>query len=222
MGGFKNKSNNVDFEQNLFSLIISHIHQCCKKMSEDCRETGNHLYNHEDKISNRLVEKYLNVYSQGLVFTLQNPVHYDTETDTHKGIADITVRSADRFMNSDSYYTIEAKRLDGRSTLNKKYVSHGISRYVIPSPPKYPSYYGKNIMLGYIVKTINVIQNVRTIDKLQHELLFNISIGKMRFVCDDGKDFSRYQCLYKTDNKFSVELTHLFYDFSEVILANKK
>ena len=40
MGGFKNKINNLDLKQNLFSLIISHISECCHNMRDDCLKTG--------------------------------------------------------------------------------------------------------------------------------------------------------------------------------------
>jgi len=40
MGGFRKGSNNVVFEQNLFSLIVLHISECCKSMhiSENMRK----------------------------------------------------------------------------------------------------------------------------------------------------------------------------------------
>lgn len=141
MGGFRKESNNTDFGQNLFRLIITHISQCCEKMKNDCRGTGNYLYNHEDKISNQLVERYLNASFLGLRFILQKPEHYDSESGTYKGRPDITVVSFDWFMNPDAYYLIECKRINGEKDLNRKYVSDGISRFIISPSPKYSSYY---------------------------------------------------------------------------------
>ena len=217
MGGFKKELNNVVFEQNLFSLIIWHISQCCKKMREDCKTTGENLYHHEDKISNRLVERHLDMNYLGLRFERETLEHYDPESDTYKGRSDITIKSSDWLKNREAYYIIEAKRLDGGTSLNKAYISEGISRFVILPSSKYPSYYGKSIMLGYIVQTIDIRVNTEKIDKLQHELLFDVAIGEMMLVCVDGKSFSRYQCVYQADGNLNVELTHLFYDLSSVI-----
>ena len=217
MGGFKKSANNEIGKQNFFNLIILRIAQCCAKMREDCKTTGEKLYNHEDKISNRLVERYLDMNDLGLRFVLQKPEHYDAETDTYKGRTDITVVSADWLKNRDAYYIIECKRIDGGNELNKKYVSEGVSRFVVSPEPKYSSYYGKSIMLGYIVQAITVGANIDKIDKLQRKLLIGVTIGNMCLVYEDGKGFYRYQCLYQSKNNLNVELSHLFYDFSDVV-----
>ena len=217
MGGFKKDSNNAVFEQGLFSLIVSHISKCCETMRNDCKGTGEFLYNHENKISNRLVERYLDMNFLGLRFILEKPEHYDDTTDTHEGRTDITVVSSDWLKNRDAYYIVECKRLDGKKSLNRKYVVDGISRFVISPSPKYSSHYGKNIMLGYIVQAINISENASEIDDFQRELLIGVTISEMKSVCDDGKGFSCYQCLYQADGDLNVELAHLFYDFSDVI-----
>jgi len=185
-------------------------------MRNDCWETGEYLCNHESKITNRLVERYLDMNFFGLRFILEKPEHYDAATDTHEGRADITVVSSDWFKNRDAYHIIESKRLDGKNDLNKKYISNGISRFVTSPSPKYSAYYGKNIMLGYIVQSINISQNTEKIDELQRKLLTGVTIGEMELICDD-EGFSHYQCLYQNGSNLYVELTHLFYDFSEVM-----
>ena len=218
MGGFKKESNNVVFEQNLFNLIILKISESCESLKNDCHEFGDYLSNNEDKISNRLVERYLNLNRFGIRFILQKPEQYNADTDTYKGRADITVVSLDwLFKNHEAFYIIESKRLDGHYLLNKAYVSEGVLRFVMPPLPKYSSYYGRNIMLGYIVKKINVSENMKKIDKLQRKLLIGMAIGEMELVCDDGKGFNRYQCLYQVDSNLNIELTHLCYDFSSVM-----
>jgi hypothetical protein len=217
MGGFRKESNNLVFERGLFNLIVSHISKCCDAMREDCRMSGKYLYNHENKISNRLVEQYLNAHLLYLRFILEKPEHYDDTTDTYEGRTDITVVSLDWFKNRNAYYTIECKRLDGSKNLNRKYVSDGISRFVISPVPKYYSFYGRNIMLGYIIQAINVRENAAKIDKLQHEMLINVTIDEMKLVCDDGKCFNRYKCSYQADGDLNIDLTHLFYDFSDVM-----
>ena len=217
MGGFKKELNNVVFEQNLFSLIIWHISQCCKKMREDCKTTGENLYHHEDKISNRLVERHLDMNYLGLRFERETLEHYDPESDTYKGRTDITIKSSDWLKNREAYYIVEAKRLDGGTSLNKAYISEGISRFVILPSSKYPSYYGKSIMLGYVVQAIDISENVVEIDKLQRKMIVNVAIGEMNLVCDDGEGFSHYQCLYQANGNINVVLAHLFYNFSDVM-----
>jgi hypothetical protein len=219
MGGFKNESNNAVFEQGFFKLIILHISKCCETMRNDCQKTIKPpLPNHEDKISNRLVALYLNVGIKGVKFTRENLEDFDVETDSFKSRTDIRVVSSNWLDGSDNaYYTIEAKRIDGSAKLSKKYVCEGISRFLVPFPPKYPSYYGKNIILGYIVQAIDIGDNKNKIDDLQRKLLFGVTISEMESVYDDRKFFSRYKCLYKAENNLSVELAHLFYDFSDVM-----
>ena len=108
MGGFKRKSNNIDFKQNLFSLIILHISKCCEIMRKDYEITDKKLDNDEDIITNHLVHEYLNEASSRLLFIPQMPVHYDTKTYKYKGRVDIAVNSRDQFsVNSEAYYIIE-------------------------------------------------------------------------------------------------------------------
>ena len=213
MGRFKNESNNAAVEQGVFDLILEHISACCETMRYDCRKTGELLYNHENKISNRLVERYLDMNAIGLRFILEKTVHYDPNTDTLKGRTDIAVFSSDTLADRKAYYSIECKRLNGRPGLNKKYVLEGVSRFVTPPSPIYHSYYGKNIMLGYIVKAMNVCENTEKIERFQRELLCGVKVGKMDFECEKN-GFSRYKCFYRADGNLHVELTHLFYDFS--------
>ena len=218
MGGFKNKSNNIIYKRDLFTLIVSHISKCCERMRSDCKDGSCvPLFNHEDKISNRLVEQYLNNNPFQLRFILQMPVNYDDKSDTHKGRPDIAVGLSDWLGHPKKFYYIEAKRIDGNRPLNKKYVTEGVFRFADSSSPKYPSYRGKNIMLGYVVQAIDVVKNVGEIDKLQRELLVGVSVGNMEVIFHDKKGFSQYKCLYQTSSNFSIELTHLFYDFSDIM-----
>jgi len=212
MSGFKKAA-----MHDLFNLIILHVAVSCEKMKKDCIESQKYLSNHEDKISNRLVAQYLDKNSLELIFILQQPENFNVDSDTFAGRTDISVMSSNTLKNRNAYFTIECKRLDGGKTLNEKYVKEGIARFV-EHPPKYSSYYGKSIMLGYIVKAISDIsKNTKKIDNIQRKLLVGIQIGEMQLVSDERKDFSRYHCIYQADNNLNVELTHLLYDFSDVV-----
>jgi hypothetical protein len=222
MGSFKNESINIAFEQGIFCSIILHISKCCHEMKQDCHSEGEYLPNHEDKISNRLVERYLNTGSLGLRFIPQGPEHYDAKTYTYKGRTDIQVVSSEWFINRKAYYIIECKRIDGKTRLNQAYVSEGISRFVILPNPKYSSHYGRNIMLGYIVQSIKIAENTVKIDCIQRKMLAEVTIGKMELVCDDGKGFSHHKCTYQGLGTREIELAHLFYDFSDVMRENRQ
>ena len=201
----------------LFNLIILHVAVSCEKMKIDCIESKKYLINHEDEISNRLVAQYLDNNSLELIYILQKPENFNADSDTFTGRTDISVMSSDILKNRSAYLTIECKRLDGGKTLNKKYVKEGIARFV-EHPPKYSSYYGKSIMLGYIVKAINDIsEHTKNIDNIQRELLVGIQIGEMQLVSDGMKDFSHYHCTYQANDIEDVKLAHLFYDFSDVM-----
>lgn len=219
MGGFKNESNNIAFEDGLFKLIILHLHRCSREMKETCIETGYELYNHEDRITNRLIANHLNFNNLRLRFILQSPETFIPNGDKYRGRCDIKVVSDDWLSNQNDYYLIECKRIDGADYLNRQFVSEGISRFVV-NPPKYPSYHKRNIMFGYVVKAIDIPDNTVKIDQLQGELLVGVLSGRFSLVSNESAEFYHYSCEYKfiTINTIeSIELAHLFYDFSGVI-----
>lgn len=219
MGGFRNESNNIAFENGLFNLIIAHLCQCCHEMMKTCKVTGKELYNHEDKITNRLVENHLNFNGLRLRFILQSPETFIADVDNFKGRCDIRVVSDDWFRNQNDYYLVECKRIDGGDYLNRQFVSEGISRFVV-SRPKYPSYHKRNIMFGYVVQAIDVPENTVKIDQLQSELLVGVLSGKFSLVSNESTEFYHYSCQYQSDTIDRIELAHLFYDFSGVIQHN--
>jgi len=221
MGGFKNEANNVIIERGIFERIISHLHDCCIEMKNACQRDGNCLSDHEDKITNRLYQYHLR-YSQicGLRFILQSPQAYDPENDSFYGRADIQVESVDLFKNVDDYYLIECKRIDGTVALNKAYVSEGVARFVV-HPPKYPSYHKRNIMLGYVVRSIDVEANSKNIADIQIKTLKEMAVDAFDLVSKAAEEFYRYFCAYQSEDVGKIDLTHLFYDFSSVVERTK-
>ncbi len=219
MGGFGNESNNIAFENGLFNLIIVHLCQCSREMRDTCKATGNGLYNHEDKITNRLVANHLNFNDLKLKFILQSPEMFIADEDNYRGRCDIKVVSSNWFNNENDYYLVECKRIDGGSYLNRQFVSEGIARFVV-GPPKYPSYHKRNIMFGYVVQAINIPENTAKIDQLQGELLIGVISGNILLVNNESAEFYQYSCLYQSGTIDSIELDYLFYDFSCVIQYN--
>ena len=49
--------------------------------------------------------------------------NFDKEVDEKTGRIDLKIKDINDFEDFDSYYIIECKRLDGKSTLNKYYIN---------------------------------------------------------------------------------------------------
>lgn len=93
---------------------------------------------------------------------------FDKEVDEFEGRVDIKIIDINDFENHDAYYVVECKRLDGRSVLNRDYVKHGINRFITSyrsskCRPYYSSYYGVNGMIGFVIKEINIDENMHNI-----------------------------------------------------------
>jgi len=126
---------------------------------------------------------------------------FDKEVDEGEGRVDIKIININDFENHDAYYVIECKRLDGYSTLNKAYVNDGLNRFTTSYKsskltPYYSSYYGVNGMIGFIVKEIDINDNIEKVGDF-----FNLIV----------KDK-----LYESKHK-NLIIYHLMMDFSKNI-----
>lgn len=90
-----------------------------------------------------------------LLFDAEVAEGYDLTSEEYIGRVDIKVYSINTIINPKDYYIIECKRIDGSSTLNRKFITEGICRFIL-NKPKYSSYNKKNIMLGFVVKNIDI------------------------------------------------------------------
>ncbi|MDR1205593.1 MAG: hypothetical protein LBL26_08975 [Peptococcaceae bacterium] len=213
MSSFKNETVNTAFEGGVINIIIAHLTKCGTQMRMDC-VNSHPLENNEDKITNRLVSTYLNAEPNNFRYEPQSLEHYDEETNCYIGRTDIKVISGDYFRDSQAYYIIECKCIDGTSNLNRKYVTEGVARFLIPTAkPKYSSYYAQNIMLGYVIRSINIPENTAKIKKLQNQILENVTANDFLLLCHAGLDYYVYTCQYQSDKR-NIELRHLFYDLS--------
>ncbi len=125
---------------------------------------------------------------------------------------DIRILLKSDFEKEDAYYVIECKRIDGTSDLNKKYVKEGVARFVTQ---KYSSYYGRNIMLGFVVKKVNMSANAKLIEGIQNADLNQHVHGNLRLVKSEGVTES-YKCMYQIQSG-ELELRHIFSDYSSVM-----
>lgn len=218
MAGFKNEIINSVFDAGIINVIIAHLTNCSKQMKADCVATDNLLKNNEDAITNRLIAMYLNAQPGIFRYEPQSPEHYDGETDCYIGRVDIKVISGDYFRDEKAYHIIECKRIDGTITLNQKYITEGVERFFSPtSQPKYSSYYLQNIMFGYVVQAIDISENADKIDKLQGCLLKGATASPFALRQNENSQYYVYACEYGILNIEQIELSHLFFDFANII-----
>ena len=200
-----------------FDKITTYIFDICTLIVEDYEKRQLKLPNDENKIRSIMLEEYMNKQKEahgmsGYKFELEVPENY-AGSGQHIGRVDIRVLLKSDFEKDDAYYIIECKRIDGSSDLNKKYVKEGVARFVTE---KYSSYYGRNIMLGFIVKKIDVSANAKLIEKIQNAELDEHMHGNFQLVKSEGVTES-YKCIYQIRSG-EVELCHIFSNYSSIVL----
>lgn len=220
MGGFKNQSLNIEFGKNLYTVIINALIAGCALMVGDYRKSGRKIPNHEELIRNRLLEEYLENDDVQAVLGLNDvPIRflpevledYNKSTGVYMGRTDIRVTSINWFFNRNDYYIVECKRIDGTRGLNRKYVDEGISRFTV-DPPKYPSYHHRNIMLGFVVKSVNRNTVIRAIAKIHTTRLKTITTQNIT-ISQAAPEYSLCESGYSS----GLTLKHIFYDVSDVV-----
>jgi hypothetical protein len=148
-----------------FELILNGVYKCYQKMLVDY----NVIENNENKIRNRLYKDYLKSSAVRTWLGLENYIfhpevpeiddNYDESART-----DLIVYNALTYAKDETaYYIIECKRIDGTKNLNDKYITNGIDRFI---GDRYPSNKSVNGMLGFVVKSIDIHDNVSRITGL--------------------------------------------------------
>lgn len=224
MNGFKNKKFNNTIVQLMMEDIIVKVLQCSKIMVDDYIKLGKTIENHEEYIRNVLYNDYLNntkiVREIGLDkfhFEAEVPENYQCQKPI--GRVDLKVISEVTFTQKDAYFVIECKRIDGNNALNKAYVVDGINRFLSDKgeKPKYSSYYGINCMLGMVVKSIDIDENVEKINLIHEEKTTVRSNASNIHKYNFNQNFI---FTYISDYKISdskLKLYHAFYDYSSII-----
>ena len=199
-----------------FEKIINYILDICALIVKDYEERQLKLPNDENKIRSIMLEEYMNKQKaahgmSGYKFELEVPENY-AGSGQHIGRVDIRILLKSDFEKDDAYYIIECKRIDSSSDLNKKYVKEGVARFVTE---KYSSYYGRNIMLGFVVKKIDISSNVKLIEEIQNADLSQQMHGNFEFI--ESKDVTEsYKCMYQIQSG-EIELCHIFSDYSSIM-----
>lgn len=177
-----------------FQDLITKIYLCYQLMLVDKAELP---YNDENGIRDILLFKYLNNNELRQRYGLINFL-FDPEVPINSGRSDIKISTNNTFIDTSAYYVIECKRLDGEAKLNKAYIKDGINRFTTNYKSKdhkyyYPSNDGINGMIGFVIKNININDNM-------------VKIGNFFDIIENHK-------LYKSNHK-NCKLFHLMLDIS--------
>ncbi|MDR2408488.1 MAG: hypothetical protein LBE13_10325 [Bacteroidales bacterium] len=232
MSGNFSSSLRTEYKNNLFEIIIEKLLDCSKLMKSDCLLSDLKISNNEILIRNRLVEKYLDddtirakigIDILCLRFIPEKSEGYDDNTDLYIGRTDISVVTQNWLENDrKDYYTIECKRIDGNKELNKRYINEGIVRFLnTGGSVKYVSHHKKNIMYGFVVRNININNNIIKIELMQREILKDILISNMSVLNSNNDEYCSCRCEYEVNDDI-LELRHVFYNFSEIINEKKE
>lgn len=187
----------VNNYQSEFQDLITKIYFCYEFMLLDKITLPS---NDENKIRDILLVEYLQKRNIRNDMCNIYGFRFDKEVDVNDGRVDIKIITLNDFEEDEAFYVIECKRLDGNAKLNKAYVEHGIKRFTTNYKSKnyqyyYPTNYGVNGMIGFIVKNINIDDNMQKIGSF----FSTIEIDK----------------LYKS-NHTNLQLFHLIMDFSAI------
>lgn len=218
MRGQINSKIQEKLRQDDFEQINKYILEICERVVKDFTLRNRRFPNNENQIRSILLEEYLDDdeirkdfdmldYS----FTPEVPENYD-DKGNYIGRADIRIKLKTDFERRNAYYIIECKRVNGTSELNKKYVKDGVARFITK---KYSAYYGRNIMLGFVVKKLNISDNAKEIESIQNFWDDEYMHGSFKFVSNKDKH-ERYSCKYHIESG-ELELSHIFAEFSDIM-----
>ena len=197
--------------------LIDFIRDMCNSLAEDKDSKGEKLPNKENLIRTILLEEYIKK-AKGMddyIFLPETPTNY-IGGGVYKGRTDLCVLFKTDYsnQNTDAFFIAECKRLDGNQKLNKSYVNEGIIRFTDDNP-KYSTYYGTSMMIGFIVKPINIEENARKIEDIQNNSATLSTHGTWKVKDKVGKT-ERFECIYCNRHR-SITWQHLFADFSNII-----
>jgi len=176
------------------------------------------LKNDENQIRDRLLIGYLKnnfvrerLKLKGFLFDREVP------EDKSPGRTDIKIQTMQSFDDTEAYYIIECKRIDcksqnGTSGLNAKYIENGIMRFIID---KYSCYYRLNGMIGFVVESMDIDQNVNCLNDLIYQKFPETqtiqNLQREGFI--ENFEFL-YSSKHNTVENTEILLYHLMLDFS--------
>lgn len=218
MSGFKSASLNNTIASSILNHIVFKVLACLEKMIEDYSIDSIKIANNETTIRDHLFCNYLNndeimrsMDFDNFRFWAETPENYIDSKP--QGRTDLQVFSINEFSHRNRYFIIECKRIDGNLTLNREYIDEGIRRFVGESP-KYKSYYKMNCMLGFVVRCIDVANNVEKINGLLQTEYADIHVQDYLHT---GIVPNTYISSHNRKENELIVLTHVFVNCSSVI-----
>lgn len=206
---------NSTFYNAEFELVLSKVITCYQLMVD----AGVALNNDENLIRDHLYLNYLNNNKVRKEIELMD-YYFDREIqeDRTNGRTDIRILSSYSFEDTDAYYILECKRLNsvnmnGTTGLNGEYVKNGICRF---TSKNYSTYYKTNGMIGFMVDSVDIVQNIDCIRQLMANQAETNTIGEIQF----RKILSQFEYSYCSRHKVDINnivLYHLMFDFSKNI-----
>ena len=182
------------------------------------------LPNNENEIRNVMLKEYLKVESFKKAHFNLASYHFDYETIENTGRADIRVLPVNPYINDNSYYVIECKRLNnqnltGVTGLNAEYVRNGICRFVTDY---YSSYFGINGMIGFVVENFDIQENSTHINSFLtldfiNDRGENVNAKPIQEIApiNISEDFKySYKSIHQTVSLNEITLYHLIFNFS--------
>lgn len=207
-----------------FKKLLTAVIICYQKSLEN-----EHLESSENYIRNMLVDEYLEdsliKEELGIMefdFTAEAAVIKDRKEIGYLDIK-IVVKNHSLSNIKNSFFVFECKNLDGESALNSQYIQEGIHRFV---NEKYPTTLGRNGMLGFIIKPIDIEGNTQKINNLLNKSGTNAEIVAVRkqtkehlkkYTIVNNFVFSYCSKHETLTDKKSFELYHLMLDYSDNI-----
>ncbi|WP_114939634.1 hypothetical protein [Mucilaginibacter endophyticus] len=196
-----------------FNQIMDFVLQCYHLMLK--KYQGKQIENNENKIRNRLYKDFLNSNQTRQLIDIF-PCRFEcecAEIDTQYkeiGYTDIKVLTTISLSNSDAYYIIECKRIDGSRHLNNEYIKEGVFRFV--DVLKYPSYNNVCGMIGFVVKEIDTDKNIQNLN----EILIEVSSPAPLKLIEQSA-LGRYTSIHTKTNNKPLKVSHLMLDYSSIV-----
>lgn len=213
------KANDFKFTDDAYSgefkKILAGITKCYRMLLDSKTPIPK---NNENEIRNILVKDYLKNIPIREKINLDNYLfEREAPEDTSEGKVDIKISTPNTFGDSKAYYIIECKRLDNQNTsgisgLNGRYIKNGIMRFITGH---YSTYGSINGMIGFVVKKMDIANNIQNINKLlQTEFSDAKTTRELTFIkiIDDFK--YSYHSTHKGNKQKPITLYHLMFDFS--------
>ncbi|MDR2027349.1 MAG: hypothetical protein LBQ01_07315 [Prevotellaceae bacterium] len=200
-----------------FEIIAEKIIACYYLMIDD----GIILPNDENKIRNELTNNYLNENNVRNKIGLKN-YYFQPEAPTKndKGRFDIKIISQETtFSDTNAFYVIECKRLNGETKLNSEYVLNGIARFT--NEMKYPFYNNTAGMIGFVVSMIDIHKNVDFINQLLQNTFTQINTEKTLTKKQIKSNFEYSYCSCHKVGKNTKTIYHLMFDFSHNVTVRQ-